>query len=312
MKPEINDAALGELLAALHKRGYAFVTPTPATHARVVARPDRARARDLTGALGWNLPFAPGDLDPVIVSALERAGALKDEAGGLKRSAVRVSSLGGRLYLHSGYPTDAEDSVFFGPDSYRFARLIADELRGHCAGVRSIVDIGTGAGVGAITAADYCPGARIVGTDINPKALQFARANGAHAGVALETALGGTLDPVDERFDVILANPPYMADDGERAYRDGGGMIGGRLSLQMAQEALPRLNPGGRLILYTGSAIVDACDELGVALSGLAQTRGCELAYRELDPDVFGEDLVKPAYRTVDRIAVVAAVFAAP
>ena len=35
---------------------------------------------------------------------------------------------------------------------------------------------------------------------------------------------------------------------------------------------------------------------------------GCSLDYRELDPDVFGEELDRPAYRDVDRIAVVAAI----
>jgi len=309
---EASDAALGELLVVLARRGYAFVTPTPLTHARVVARPERSPARDLPGVLGWNLPFAPGDFDRDLVALLEQAEGLAPAHEGLSRAKVRVSSLGGRLFLHSEFPTEDEDAVFFGPDSYRFARLITDELQGRSAGVRSVVDIGTGSGIGAITAADCCPGARIVGTDINPKALQFARVNAAHGGVALETALGGTLDPVDERFDVILANPPYMADDGARAYRDGGGMIGGQLSLDMAREALPRLKPGGRMILYTGSAIIDGRDVLGEALAGVAQERGAELRYHELDPDVFGEELDRPAYRTVDRIAVVAAVFTAP
>jgi methylase of polypeptide subunit release factors len=309
--PETSDAALGELLAALARRGYAFITPTPATHARVVARPERAPARGLAGVLGWNLPFVRDDIDAEIVDLLERAGALVSTPDGLVRATVRVSSLGGRLYIHSGYPTTDENSVFLGPDSYRFARLIGDELSGRSAGIRSIVDIGTGAGVGAITAGGLCPEAVVVGTDINPLALRFTRLNAARAGVPVQTALGSTLAPVEERFDVILANPPYIADDGERAYRDGGGMIGGQLSLEMAQESLPRLNPGGRMILYTGSAIVEGRDALGVALSELAQTQGMPMSYRELDPDVFGEELSKPAYRTVDRIAVVAAVFTA-
>lgn len=312
MTPTGGDAALGELLAALARRRYAFVTPTPLTHARVVARPERTPARDLAGVLGWNLPFAPDEIDREIADLLTRAGALSESGGGRIRATVRVSSLGGRLYLHSGFPTTDENSVFLGPDSYRFARLIADELKDRCAGVRSVVDIGTGAGVGAITAGALCPQATVIGTDINPLALRFTQVNARHAGIPLRTALGSTLSPVEQRFDVILANPPYMADDGERAYRHGGGMIGGQLSLEMTQEALPRLNSGGRLILYTGSAIVGGRDELGEALAKAGQERGCDLIYRELDPDVFGEELDKPAYRTVDRIAVVAAVFTAP
>lgn len=307
-----DEEALGELLAALSRRGYAFVTPTPLTHARVIARPERAPARDLAGVLGWNLPFSREAIDAEIVALLERAHALVPAPNSQLRANLRISTLGGRLYLHSGFPTVAEDAVFFGPDSYRFARLITEELADRCEGMRRVADIGTGAGVGAITAALLCPSARVFGSDINPKALRFARANAAQAGVALETALGPMLDAVDGRFDAILANPPYMADEGERTYRDGGGMIGGQLSLDMARAALPRLNSGGRMILYTGSAIVEGRDPLGAALAGLAQEHGCRLDYREIDPDVFGEELAKPAYRTVDRIAVVAAVFTAP
>ncbi len=47
--------------------------------------------------------------------------------------------------------------------------------------------------------------------------------------------------------------------------------------------------------------------ELG--LRTLAHEHGCMLEYRELDPDVFGEELEHPAYAAVDRIALIAAVF---
>ena len=47
---------------------------------------------------------------------------------GLMRSKVRFSSLGGSLYVHSAFPTSAAEAVFFGPDTYRFAALIARTL----------------------------------------------------------------------------------------------------------------------------------------------------------------------------------------
>ena len=43
-------------------------------------------------------------------------------------------------------------------------------------------------------------------------------------------------------------------------------------------------------------------------LADLAEASGCDLRYREIDPDVFGEELETPAYADVDRIALVAAV----
>ena len=80
-------------------------------------------------------------------------------------------------------------------------------------------------------------------------------------------------------------------------------MHGGALSLAMAKEAAQRLAPGGRLLLYTGSAIVDGRDALREALAEAMAQAGCSLAYREIDPDVFGEELDSPPYAEVERIA---------
>ena len=295
----MNDAALLDLLHALKARAYRFVTITPASHARVLARPDRRWAHSLEDVLGWSLPFAEGAIDGEIADLLRRADALEAVEGG-HRSLVRVSSLGGELYLHSAYPTDAEDAVFFGPDSYRFADLIEAEL-GDCSG--TLVDIGTGSGVGAIVAAKRCPEARAVMTDVNPSALRFADINAKAAGVTVQARLADDLSALGP-IQVALANPPYIVDHADRAYRDGGGMLGAQVSLDMARMAIARLAPGGRLILYTGSAIVGGRDALREALAEL----GGALRYREIDPDVFGEELTLPAYAQVDRIALVAAV----
>lgn len=303
------DVALFDLLAALTARGYRFVTPTPATHARVVARPDRREARSLTDALGWSLPFRRGAIDPDIVALLDAADMVATD-GALHRARCRVSSLHGHLFLHSAYPTEAEDSVFFGPDSYRFADFIRAHLRG-CDGAR-IVDIGTGAGVGGIVAGDACPGARVTLTDINPAALRLARLNALAAGIEAELVETDGLAGVDGPIDVALANPPYIIDPKGRTYRDGGDMHGGRLSFDMACEAADRLAPGGRLLLYTGSAIVDGHDALHAALAAAMAARGCTLDYRELDPDVFGEELTRPDYADVDRLAVIGAVVTKP
>jgi hypothetical protein len=85
-------------------------------------------------------------------------------------------------------------------------------------------------------------------------------------------------------------------------------MLGARLSLDWAKAAMARLTPGGRLILYTGSAIVGGVDALRDALVAASSAAGCDLRYREIDPDVFGTMLLHPAYRHAERIAVVAAI----
>lgn len=293
------------LLAALEQRGYAFVTPTPATHARVIARRDHAR--DLRDALGWSLPFSAASIDAEIVELL-RSADLIEEHGEMLVSKVRVSSLGTHLFLHSAYPTTAQDAVFFGPDSYRFAAFLEAELpkllrRTH------LVDFGAGSGVGAIVAAPHADTVSLI--DINPGALKLARANALHAEISFRISgaerwrflNAASLDAVEGAVDCIIANPPYIADPAHRAYRDGGGMHGGELSLAWARDAAAQLELGGAFLLYTGSAIVGGEDKLKAAL--LNALEGFDVTYREIDPDVFGEELEREDYADVDRIAVV-------
>lgn len=304
------DLALVSLLHLLRGRGYHFVTPTPATHRLVTGRPDRREARRIEDVLGWSLPFRDGLLDREVMDLLETAGALRDAGEGLRRSVFRVSSLQGELFVHSAFPTDDRDAVFFGPDSYRFANLIMSELQASPPkSTAHLVDMGAGAGVGAIVAHRVSPTAQLFMTDINPQALRLARINAHAAAVPAQFVEGDGLVDIEGPIDLILANPPYIIDPEKRAYRDGGALHGGAVALDMARRALDRLAHGGRFILYTGTAIVDGADILGNALSALADANGCSLSYRELDPDVFGEELSSDAYQDVDRIAVVGAVF---
>ena len=279
------DAALLALLGGLAARGYAFVTPTPATHARVLAREDRREARTAADVFGWSLPFADGVLDGDLARLAEAADILVPAGEGRRRSRLRVSALHGRLFLHSAFPTDDRDAVFLGPDSYRFADLVAAELAG-CDAAARLVDIGAGAGVGGIVAAGYCPAAGVTMTDINPQAIRLARINAAHNRIEADFALADKLETIAGGIDVALANPPYIVDAAARDYRHGGDLHGGRASLDMAVAAAERLAPGGRLILYTGSAIIAGRDRLRDALAAALAARGCTLRYREIDPDV--------------------------
>lgn len=305
---DIFQNALIALASFLKTRDYRFVTTTPATHTRILERSRTHHASDLRGIFGWSMTFGRGLIDAALFHQLKSAGVVQQTDQGFK-STVRASSLGEYLFFHSAYPTDGKDAVFFGPDSYRFARLIEQELA-RCPQLERarLVDVGTGAGVGAIVAAQLCPLVDIMMTDINAAALRFAEVNARIAGVSATTYLGNDLSGVEGEFDIVLANPPYLIDDGGRAYRDGGGMHGAEVSLKMAEDAVSRLAPGGRFILYTGSAIVAGEDALRASLTDLACGAGCAMRYEEIDPDVFGEELANPAYRDVDRIAVVSAV----
>lgn len=297
--------ALLALLRMLAELGYEFVTVTPETHKRVLRRRGPV-ALDLRDIFGWSLPFDPALLPANLWDALEQSG-MAEPAGALWRSRLRVSTIGGRLFLHSAFPTDAADSVFLGPDSYRFAAFLEREIP-RLGRVGRLVDIGAGAGVGAIVAAPLVPGARIAMTDINPLALRLARINAFHAGIEAEAVEGQGLAGLEGPIDLVIANPPFIADSAGPSYRDGGAMHGAGLSLAWALEAAERLEPAGAILLYTGSAITGGRDGLRAALEAQLPAHGCSLAWSEIDPDIFGEQLEEPAYAGVERLAAIGAV----
>ena len=301
--PNDLDAKLLELARAVQSTGYAFTTPTPATHARVNARPGSAWAQDLASVFGWSRPFREGLLPPGLLALMQEAGVLAFDDPGL-RSAVRLSSLDGLLFMHSAYPTTAADSVFFGPDTYRFARAILAQLK-QGATVRRAVDIGCGAGPGAILMARARPDAEVLAVDINPSALRMTRVNAALAEVRVTAVDSNLLSAVPGSFDLIVSNPPYLVDPEARAYRHGGGPLGAGLSLAILDAALERLAPGGTLLLYTGVAIVNGIDPFKVAALAHIGGSGASWTYEELDPDVFGEELEGGAYASAERIAAV-------
>jgi hypothetical protein len=96
-----------------------------------------------------------------------------------------------------------------------------------------------------------------------------------------------------------------LVDDAGRLYRDGGGPLGTDLAARIVREALSRLTPGGRLVLYSASPVVDGRYVLKEQLEPLLQSHASTWTWEELDPDVFGEELDRPVYSQVERIAVV-------
>jgi SAM-dependent methyltransferase len=296
--------ALLQLLSLLRASDYSFITPTPATHGRVIARESRKVAASWRDVLGWSLPFTPDLLPREMLDVLLKAGAVVQKDSGLLAATLRVSSVRGALFLHSAYPTSGRDSVFLGPDSYRFADLIIARMKPLGPGAR-ILDYGAGAGVGGIVAASALPGAKLTLADINPKALFLASINAEFAGLDYETKEASRPLDLEGEYDLIVTHPPFMMDREGRAYRDGGGLFGGQLSLDWTIESMARLRPGGQLILHTGVSIVDGEDVLLNALRERVPATGWRLDYHELDPDIFGDELEHRAYAEVERIAAV-------
>jgi release factor glutamine methyltransferase len=291
--------ALGRFLRA---RAYRFSTVTPETHelVRRRQRPDPPSLRDI---FGWNHPFYPAQLEAQARELLLAADACRKAADGSWQSAVRFSSFDDLLFVHSAFPTDERDSVFFGPDSHRFVRAIVPHLPRD----GRLVDVGCGTGIGGIVAARQLgKGVPVVLADINPRALAMARVNAALAEVSVEIVESDVLGGVDGPVNVVISNPPYVSDSARRVYRDGGARHGAALSARIARESLNRLersSAGGKLLLYSGAAIVEGRDCLWQELE--PELRRAHYTYEELDPDVFGNELRSSAYADVERIAAV-------
>ena len=130
-------------------------------------------------------------------------------------------------------------------------------------GFARILDLGTGSGAIALALASERPAARIMGIDTSSPALEVAIQNARDLGLShIEWRLGSWFDAVpDERFDLIVANPPYIAAtdpaleklNAEPAAALSGGPTGLESLSAIAGGAPAHLHDDGWLILEHGS-----------------------------------------------------------
>ena len=159
-----------------------------------------------------------------------------------------------------------------------------------------VLDLGTGSGAILISLLAEAPQARGLGVDISPAALQIARANAERLGVALRAqfALSDWFSAVTGRFDLIVANPPYIADaeigglDPEvRDWEPRAALCPGGDGLApyrvIAGRVAGHLEPGGRLLVEIGAG-------QGPAVAALWQ--GAGLRDIVVLPDLDGRDRV--------------------
>lgn len=140
----------------------------------------------------------------------------------------------------------------------------------------SLVDMGTGTGCIPISVLANRPDATGLATDINPLALQMARHNAERHNVRarLRFAEGSWFEAVgDERFDLILSNPPYIASNvietlssEVREFDPMLALDGGPDGLGpyriIAREAADHLLPGGQVLVEIGYDQADAVSAL--------------------------------------------------
>jgi release factor glutamine methyltransferase len=150
------------------------------------------------------------------------------------------------------------------------------------------LDIGTGTGAIALSLAAEGSFDRVVATDASTAALELARANAVHTGLAgrVEFRHGATWAPLapGERFDVIVSNPPYVAEP-ERAalapevveWEPADALFAGSDGLAVIEPlvagAAERLRPGGLLALEVGAAQTEQVAARIRAAAGFAEPR---------------------------------------
>ena len=78
-----------------------------------------------------------------------------------------------------------------------------------------ICEIGTGSGIIAISLALNLPSSQIIATDISQIALDYAKFNAKNLGANIDFRHTNLMDEVAEEFDIIVSNPPYIANDYE-------------------------------------------------------------------------------------------------
>ena len=118
--------------------------------------------------------------------------------------------------------------------------------------VETTLDLGTGSGAQAFLAARHSE--HVIGLDLNPRALRLARLNASLNDVeTVDWRQGNLFEPVrDERFELIVANPPFVISPAhELTYRDGG-LGGDLLSREVVIGAARHLQEGGFASILCG------------------------------------------------------------
>lgn len=141
------------------------------------------------------------------------------------------------------------------PDSEVLIASAMEHFRGG-AGPARILDLGTGPGTLLLAALDVWPKATGVGVDLSRRALSYAAANARRLGSddRARWQLGDWAEGISETFDLVLCNPPYIAEGAElgpgvREFEPDEALFAGEEGLDAYRALAPQLprlfKPGG-------------------------------------------------------------------
>ncbi|RDE04505.1 peptide chain release factor N(5)-glutamine methyltransferase [Sphingomonas aracearum] len=147
-----------------------------------------------------------------------------------------------------------------------------------------ILDLGTGPGTLLLAALDQWPAASGLGVDRSTEALAMAQGNAVRLGSATRAVfrIGDWAAGIDERFDLVLANPPYIGT-GEplppevRGWEPAGALFAGADGLDDYRRIVPDLP---RLLAPGGAAVLEIGASQEAAVSALLRQAGLEVNVR--------------------------------
>ena len=108
----------------------------------------------------------------------------------------------------------------------------------------TFVEVGVGSGIISIMLAKMFPNARFIAVDISPAALEIAKTNIEKFSLShrIELRLGSLLEPIHEKIDYLVSNPPYIADEevleSNLSYEPQNALFGGTIGDEIIQELL--------------------------------------------------------------------------
>jgi methylase of polypeptide subunit release factors len=195
------------------------------------------QARLFLGGEAIDAGLAAAALAPVAPTDLPDLLTVRD---GIVRSRVRLDPFEGLLIASdSAHRLGANHVLGIGGGTRILAALTVRRR------VDSALDMCTGSGSLALLAAQHAD--RVVGVDLNRRALRLARVNAAMNGVTgVEWRHGDLFEPVgDEQFDLVIANPPFIVSPArEFLFRDGD-REDDAFSRSVVEGAAARLREGG-------------------------------------------------------------------
>ena len=117
---------------------------------------------------------------------------------------------------------------------------------------KKALDMGTGSGILAVEMAEN--GAETTAADINPEALESAAEKAEKAGIELKLIQSDLFEEIDERFDLIVFNPPYLpGDEMEGSEKWRGGEKGVETTQRFIEKYSEHLKDGGEALFVVSS-----------------------------------------------------------